>query len=136
MIRQRFNKVLLVAPDNCPRRLAAEYEYVKHLPDVSHLFPMIFEFKPDLILFDYEYVKKDIERIVRRLRVNPFYNKTKICCYKLKPGTETDDLLKAIGVNYFIYPEDLATNPGTEKESIFTAILDASLMRVLAKAAH
>ncbi|RZK14422.1 MAG: hypothetical protein EOO43_16370 [Flavobacterium sp.] len=136
MIRQRFSKVLLVAPDNCPRRLAAEYEYVKHLPALNRLFPVIFDFKPDLILFDYEYVKTDIERIVRRLRVNPFYNKTKICCYKLKPHTDTDDLLKAIGVNYFIYPENLVTDPGTEKGSIFTAILDASLMRVLAKVAQ
>lgn len=136
MIRHRFNKVLLVAPDNCPRRLAAEYEYVKHLPAVGRLFPVIFDFKPDLILFDHEYVKNDIERIVRRLRINPFYNKTKICCYKLKPNTNTDDLLKAIGVNYFIYPEDLIREPGADKVSIFSAILDASLMRVLSKVAH
>lgn len=134
MIRLRFKKVLLIAPDSAPRRLTAEYQYVKHLPDVGRLFPVIFELKPDLILFDFEYVKKDIERIVRRLRINPFYNKTRICCYKLKPDTETDELLKAIGVNYFIYPDDLVSAVNTE--SIFTAILDASLMRVLAKVAQ
>jgi hypothetical protein len=85
---RRFKKVLLVAPDNCPRRLAAEHEYVKHIADVNRLFPIIFEMKPDLILFDYEYIKGDMERIVRRLRVNPFYNKTRICCYKLKSNTK------------------------------------------------
>lgn len=132
MTRQRFKNVLLVAPDNCPRRLAAEYDYVKHIADTARIFPVIFEMKPDLILFDYEYIKTDIERIVRRLRMNAFYKKTKICCYKLKPHTETDELLKAIGVNNFIYPEDLLADTA-EKVSIFTAILDASLMRVLAK---
>lgn len=135
MVR-KFKKVLLVAPDSCPRRLAAEYEYVKHIAAVDRLFPTIFDMKPDLILFDYEYIKADIERVVRRLRMNTFYNRTKICCYKLKPHTGTDDLLRAIGVNYFIYPEDLKTTAETEKESIFSAILDASLMRVLAKAAQ
>lgn len=134
MTRQRFKNVLLVAPDNCPRRLAAEYDYVKHIADTARIFPVIFEMKPDLILFDYEYIKTDIERIVRRLRMNAFYKKTKICCYKLKPHTETDELLKAIGVNNFIYPEDLLTDTA-EKVSIFTAILDASLMRVLSKTA-
>ncbi|RCH54968.1 hypothetical protein DJ568_10870 [Mucilaginibacter hurinus] len=136
MIRRRFNKVLLVAPDNCPRRLAAEYDYVKHVPEIDRLFPVIFDFKPDLVLFDYEYVKCDLERIVRRLRMNPFYNKTKICCYKVKPNRDTDDFLKAIGVNYFIYPGDLVSDSSTDKVSIFSAILDASLMRVLAKVAH
>ncbi len=135
MIRQRFKNVLLVAPDNCPRRLSAEYDYVRHIADASRIFPVIFEMKPDLILFDYGYIKDDLERMVRRLRMNKFYNKTKICCYKLKPNTQTDELLKAIGVNYFIYPEDLLTE-NAEKVNIFTAILDASLMRVLAKVAN
>ncbi|RYY36131.1 MAG: hypothetical protein EOP46_07560 [Sphingobacteriaceae bacterium] len=135
MIRQRFKRVLLVAPDNSPRRLAAEYQYVKHVAETSKLFPTIFDMKPDLILFDYAHVNKDIEQMVRRIRVNPFYKKTKICCYKLRAHTATDEFLKAIGVNYFVYPEDLATE-STEQVNIFTAILDASLMRVLAKVAQ
>ncbi|GAA4336549.1 hypothetical protein GCM10023149_45500 [Mucilaginibacter gynuensis] len=96
----------------------------------------MFEVKPDMILFDYEHVKNDLERIVRRIRMNAFYKKTKICCYKLKAHTGTDELLKAIGVNNFVYPEDLLNNPAEEKVNIFTAILDASLMRVLAKVAN
>ncbi|RVT98161.1 hypothetical protein EOD41_17470 [Mucilaginibacter limnophilus] len=135
MIRQRFKRVLLVAPDNPPRRLAAEYQHVTHVSDVSRLFPVIFELKPDLILFDYSHVKKDIEPLVRRLRMNTFYKKTKICCYKPDAHTATDELLKAIGVNYFVYPENLSTE-STEQVNIFTAILDASLMRVLAKVAQ
>src|ERR1700712_3284108 len=99
MIHTRFKKVLLISPDNSSDQFHTDYENVRHIHALDRIFPSIFELSPNLIVFDYNYISKDMERIVRRIRTNNFYSKIKICCYKTKVELKTDGLLKAIGVD-------------------------------------
>lgn len=86
MIRTRFKKVLLVAPDLFPDQLLADCKSVKHISTVSSIFPSLYEFNPDLVIFDHEYLGKDMEKILRRIMANKFYDRLKICCYKNSPN--------------------------------------------------
>jgi len=108
MIRTRFKKVLLVAPDFYPEQLLANFKEVKRIAAVTSIFPALYEFNPDLIIIDYDYIGKDIEKVLRRIKINKFYDKLKICCYKSAPNEKTDSLLKALGADQLIYQEDLA----------------------------
>ena len=62
---------------------------------------------PNLIVFDYDYLNKDMEKILRRIRTNPYYNKIKICCFKSSPNRKIDEFLKVLGVNHVIYKDEL-----------------------------
>lgn len=133
MLRPRLKKVLLVAPETLLHQRTPGYDNIKHIYALNKIFPSINEQTPDLIVLDYNYLVNDIEKIVRRISTNPFYNKIKICCYKTKPNTKTDGLLKAIGVDYFIYQEDItATNQPKKAVSTITAALDSTLTNLLA----
>ncbi len=107
MIRTRFKKVLLVAPDVFPGQLLTGNKNVKHIAAISGIFPSIFELNPNVIIFDYDYVGADIEKVLRRIKINRFYDKLKICCYKARPNEKTDSLLKALGVDHLFYQEDI-----------------------------
>jgi hypothetical protein len=73
-----------------------------------------------------------MEKIVRRIRTNRFYSKIKICCYKTKAELKTDGLLKAIGVDYFIYEEELQTVQRNRLiPHLFTDILDQPVLAML-----
>jgi len=135
MLRPRLKKVLLVAPETLLHQLTPGYENIKHIYALNKIFPSINEQTPDLIVLDYNYLTNDAEKIVRRIRSNPFYNKIKICCYKTKPNTKTDGLLKAIGVDHFIYQEDMTAGnqPGKAVSTIRT-VLDSTLTTLLAGA--
>lgn len=128
----RFKKVLLVSPENSSHQLSADYENVKHIHALDRIFPSIFELSPNLIVFDYNYISKDMERIVRRIRTNRFYSKIKICCYKTKVELKTDGLLKAIGVDYFVYEEELkAIQKNKSLPHVFTDVLDQPVLAML-----
>jgi hypothetical protein len=132
MTRTRFKKVLLVAPEINSCQLTADYKNVKHIHAINQVFPSIYELNPTLIVLDYNYINKDIEKIVRRIRTNSFYNKIKICCYKSKVEPKADGLLKAIGVDYFIYEEELQSKQKSKSIiGIFTDILDRSVVGML-----
>ena len=132
MIRTRFKKVLLVSPENSSNQLHADYENVRHIHALDRIFPSIFELNPNLIVFDYNYISKDMEKIVRRIRTNRFYSKIKICCYKTKIEPKADSLLKAIGVDYFVYEEELqAIQKNKNIAHIFTDILDKPVLAML-----
>jgi len=107
MIRTRFKKVLLVAPDIFQNRLLAEYKDVKHIASIKAIFPSLYQLNPDMVIFDYDYIGEDLEKILRRIHTNKFYDKLKICCYKSTPDEKTDDLLKTLGVDYLISREDM-----------------------------
>ena len=137
MVRTRFKKVLLVAPDVFPDQLIAGCRVIKHIAAISNIFPSLYEFNPDIIIFDYDYLAKDIEKVLRRISINKFYDKLKVCCYKSAPNTKTDDLLKTLGVDHLIYTEDISkpqknkvvrNNPGT--------IFDPSILKWVASASH
>jgi len=137
MIRTRFKKVLLVAPDVYPDRLLADCSVVKHISAVGNVFPSLFELNPDMIIFDYDHVGTDIEKVLRRIRINKFYSKLKVCCYKDRPNSKTDSLLKALGVDYLIYSEDLIdTQKSKTALTNIGSIFDSSILKWVAGVSH
>ncbi|WP_183561754.1 hypothetical protein [Mucilaginibacter sp. SP1R1] len=137
MIRVRSKNVLLVAPDTFSVDLLPNNKLFRHIFTVGCIFPTIHEQQPNLIIFDYDYLANDIEKILRRMGANPAYNKIKVCCYKSKAHTKTDSLLKALGVDHIFYPEDFK-KPAESKSltSVISGIFDASLTSLLAKVSH
>lgn len=108
MLHNRLKKIILVAPEIFPEQLIRGYSNVKHVGLISNLFPAIFEFNPDVIIFDHDFVgAKDMEKTLRRIRANKFYNKIRINCFKADHSEKTDSFLKVLGVDHFIYREDL-----------------------------
>lgn len=103
MIRIKAKKILLVAPEIFSKPLLNTKNEVKHVTHANQIFPVMYDMNPDLIVFDYEHLGPDFERVLRRIRTNSFYDKTKICCYKPKAERKTDSLLSALGVNYFLH---------------------------------
>jgi len=137
MTRNRFKKVLLVAPEITHEQLITDFQQVKHICAIDRIFPAIFEESPNLIVFDYNYVGEDMENIVRRIRANNFYNKIKICCFKNKAHIKTDDFLKAIGVDFFIYQDEFKTAPVSSRvPALFNELLDRSIFRLLPNASN
>ena len=136
-MRNRFRKVLLIAPDISVYQLLTDHKDIRHISSVSQIFPSIFELSPNLIVFDYEHVSKDMERIVRRIRANRFYNNIKLYCYKTRANEKTDSLLKAIGVDEVIYEQDLRKAPKSKTVlNTIDAMLDAPLVKWVANVAH
>lgn len=135
MIRTRSKKVLLVAPKAFPDQLLAGYNTVKQISAQSAIFPSIFELKPDVILFDHAHMGEGFERVLRRLQTNNFYRNIKICCYKATEHTKVDSLLKVLGVDHFIYQDQLQQQKVSKTSSTLTAInnlLDASIINWVA----
>jgi PleD family two-component response regulator len=137
MIRVRSKNVLLVAPDTFSVELLPNNKQFKHVSSTGHIFPSIHEQKPNLIIFDYDHLNADIEKILRRLQSNPAYNKIKICCYKQKEHTKVDSFLKALGVDYIFYPENFKKAETTNGfANVFANIFEAPVVTLLAKASN
>jgi phosphoglycolate phosphatase-like HAD superfamily hydrolase len=133
MIRSRSKKVLLVAPKAFPAELIAQYNTVRQVSVQTAIFPSIHEVKPDIILFDYEHMAADMEKILRRLQSNAYYRNIKICCYKNKEHTRVDGLLKVLGVNHFFYQEDVErVSKNKSALSAINSIIDASIVNWVA----
>ncbi|HEY5328067.1 MAG TPA: hypothetical protein VIJ27_13780 [Mucilaginibacter sp.] len=128
MVRKHFKKVLLVAPEVFPNELLAGYRNVLHISSVNRIFPSLYELNPAMVIFDYEFVGKDIEKILRRINVNKFYEKLKICCYKSGREEKSDSLLKALGVDYLVYREDLV-KPHKTLLNNFNVVFDTSILK-------
>ena len=137
MIRKHFKKVLLVAPDVFPGQLLTDYKNLKHISIVSNIFPCLYELNPEMVIFDYDYIGDDIQKVLRRISINKFYDKLKVCCYKTYRNEKTDSLLKALGVNYLIYQEDLI-KPEKNKTLLnnLSAIFDTSILKWVANVSH
>lgn len=88
---------------------------VMHVTTALRIFPAINEFKPASVIFDYDFLGNDLEKILRRFKSNAFYSKIKVYCYKQAWHTRTDSLLKTLGVDEFIYADDL--KPAVAKTS-------------------
>jgi hypothetical protein len=99
-------KSLLIVADTTSKIIVPVKKTVVHITCVNRIFPAIHEHKPNGIILDYDFLGADMEKILRRLMFNPFYKSTKIYCYKTKPHTKVDDLLKALGVQHFIYAQE------------------------------
>lgn len=137
MIRVRSKNVLLVAPETFSVELLANNKLFRHISAAASIFPSIHELKPNLVIFDYDYLTADIEKILRRINTNPAYSKIKVCCYKTREHTKTDSLLKALGVDYIFYPEDFKkAEKGNSITNVFSHIFDATFVGLLAKASN
>jgi len=137
MIRTRFKKVLLVAPDVFPDQLLTDYSHVKHISTVAGIFPSIYQLNPDIIVFDYDFVGKEMEKVLRRITMNKFYNKIKICCYKETPNEKTDSLLKVLGVDLLVFKEDLVKSQKSKSVlNTVNIIIDASILKWVASVAN
>ncbi|MEO7215951.1 hypothetical protein [Mucilaginibacter sp.] len=133
MIRSRTKKVLLVAPKAFPDALIAGYNTVRQVSVQTAIFPSIHEVKPDVILFDYEHMGPELEKVLRRLQSNSFYRNIRICCYKNKEHTRIDGLLKVLGVNHFFYQEDVEkVSKSKAALNAINSILDASIVNWVA----
>ena len=133
MINFRTERVLLVAPNIFSVQLLAKNKKIKHVTEVDRFFPAIYDLAPHLIIFDYDYMDKDMEKILRRIRTNSYYNKIKICCFKSTANRKIDDLLRVLGVNHVIYKNELYSK---EKESVnhVKSILDPAVASLLVNA--
>lgn len=126
-------RILLVAPNIFSIQLLASNKQIKHIDCVDRVFPAIFEFTPTLIVFDYDYLNKDMEKILRRIRTNAYYNKIKICCFKTGPDRKLDSFLKVLGVNHVIYKTDLQHPTKTVINNV-KSIFDSAFTDMLVKA--
>ncbi len=133
MMHFRSERVLLVAPNIFSVQILASNKQIRHVSSVDRVFPCIYEMTPTLIVFDYEYLDKDLEKMLRRIRTNPYYNKIRICCFKSSPNRKIDEFLKVLGVNHVIYKDDLH-NPTKEKMSHVKSILDSTVTELLVNA--
>ncbi len=96
-------KSLLILADSTSHIIVPVKTKPIYINCINRIFPAIHESKPDCIILDHDFLGNDIEKILRRLMSNHYYRSIKICCYKSKPHTKVDDLLKALGVQQFIY---------------------------------
>src|ERR1700712_2534738 len=132
MIHIRSERVLLVAPNIFSVTLLASNKQIKHITSVDRVFPSIYEMIPNLIVFDYDYLSEDMEKILRRIRTNSYYNKIKICCFKSSPNRKIDGFLKVLGVNHVIYKDELQNHTKSAINHV-KSIFDAAVSDLLVK---
>src|SRR5260221_12979185 len=100
MFPRKFKKILLVSPDPALNQLdympvSATNCQVFNSVSCSKVFSLLFDKKPDAIVFDYDCLAKDAEQVLRRIRSNSFYNSLKIYCYRNEANETIDSFLKA-----------------------------------------
>ena len=98
----KLRSVIILADSTSHIKVSVKNNPV-HINCINRLFPAIYEHKPDCIVLDHDFLGNETEKILRRLTCNPFYKDIKIYCYRSNPHTKVDDLLKALGVQHFIY---------------------------------
>jgi hypothetical protein len=134
MTRNKYERVLLVAPNIFSVQILTVNKQVKHITQADRVFPAIYEMSPNIIVFDYDYLSDDMEKILRRIRTNPYYNKIKICCFKSGPNRKIDGFLKVLGVDHVIYKADLH-NQAKPAINYVKSIFDAAITDLLVSAA-
>ena len=110
MIRIKSSTVLVVASATSFIPIQTNKQ-VMYITDTNRLFPAIHAMRPGGLVLDHDYLGEQTEKILRRMVFNPFYSKMKIYCYKTKPNTKVDALLKVLGVQQFIYAQDVQNQP-------------------------
>lgn len=123
-------KSLLIVADTTAHIIVPVKKNPVHINCINRVFPAIHEYRPDGIILDYDFLGGEMEKILRRLRSNPFYKSIKISCYKTKPHTKVDDLLKTLGVQQFIYaPQKQSTivAPAKVSNSILKNVFSGKL---------
>lgn len=133
MIRVRSKVVLLVAPHVVGLEVLPNNKVFKHISTVPAIFPSIHDIKPNLLILDYDYLVKDIEKILRRLSTNIAYKNIRICCYKNKWHSKVDPFLKTLGVDHIFYAEDMKDEVTRKSafDAIGNVILDGTFFSLL-----
>lgn len=107
MVRIKAKNILLVSPRMLSEHALMACKSIKHVTDKNQIFPALFEVKPDLIIFDVDFISEDTNKIIRRIRTNAFYDRTKICCYKSNFKISEESLLKSLGVDDLVNVRDV-----------------------------
>ena len=132
MTRSHSKKVILLAPEVFPSQLVNGYANVRHVSAINHLFPAIFELNPDLLIIDHDFIgQKDAEKILRRISSNKFYNHIRVQCFMARRNTKTEDLLKVLGVDHFVFREELLKDQKAHGVlNTVNAIIDNSMAKL------
>ena len=133
MTRNKYERILLVAPNIFSVQMLVVNKQIKHITCADRVFPSIYEMLPNIIVFDYDYLSDDMEKILRRIRTNPYYNKIKICCFKSGPNRKIDSFLKVLGVDDVIYKTDLHNQTKATINHV-KSIFDAAITDLLVSA--
>jgi hypothetical protein len=133
MMHLKSEKILLVAPNIFSVQLLASNKQIKHITDANRVFPAIYDMAPNIIVFDYDYLSADMEKILRRIRTNSYYNKIKICCFKSSPNRKIDSFLMVLGVNHVIYKNELL-NPTKAAINHVKSIFNSAVTDILVSA--
>ena len=133
MTRNKYERILLVAPNIFSVQMLVVNKQIKHITCADRVFPSIYEMLPNIIVFDYDYLSDDMEKILRRIRTNPYYNKIQICCFKSGPNRKIDSFLKVLGVDHVIYKADLH-NQTKSAVSYVKSIFDSAITDLLVSA--
>ena len=124
-------KSLLIVADTTAHIKVPVKNNLVHINCVNRIFPAIHEHQPDGIILDYDFLGANMEKTLRRLMSNPFYKSIKISCYKTKPHTKVDDLLKVLGVQQFIYAKEqkqpAIAPPAKVSNSVFKNVFSGNL---------
>ena len=124
-------KSLLIVADTTAHIIVPVKKNPVHINCINRIFPAIHEYRPDGIILDYDFLGSEMEKILRRLMSNPFYKNIKISCYKTKPHTKVDDLLKTLGVQQFIYApqqkQAAIAAPAKVSNSVFKNVFSGKL---------
>jgi len=134
MMHSKYERVLLVAPNIVSLQVLAGNQQIKHVTSASRVFPAIYEMAPNIIVFDYDYLCTDMEKILRRIRTNSYYNKIKICCFRSSPDRKIDGFLKVLGVDQVIYKNELRSHAKTAIDTV-KSIFDSTMTELLVNAA-
>lgn len=131
-MRIKSGNILVVAPAASGISLPA-HKKATHVGSIARIFPAIHEMQPSAIVFDYDFIGDDIQKILRRLTANHFYHKIKIYCYKSKSHTKIDSLLQTLGVQYFIYaPQEKQANQVNNAVKALGEMLEDAVANTLA----
>jgi hypothetical protein len=137
MIRIKSERVLLVAPDVFSVRLLKSNKKIMHVASADRIFPALFELNPNLIIFDYDHLNAAIEKVLRRIRSNAFYDRTRICCYNISSGTNAESLLITLGVNYIFYKDRPEANKRAAAAlNSLKTVFDSGVLNLLTTAAY
>ena len=109
MINAVNRKVLIVAPDISSDNLLLYSSQVKHVSNKLDIFPAIYEWNPDVLVFDSEFMGSDMEKALRRIKGNKFYDNITVCVYKAKKDEKVDSMLIILGVDQLVYTELIST---------------------------
>ncbi|GAB3922737.1 hypothetical protein [Mucilaginibacter myungsuensis] len=130
----KSSKILVVSSATSLVPVPAK-KHVIHVDSADKIFPAIHQHQPDSIILDHDHLLADTEKVLRRLSSNKFYSKIRIVCHKRTEQPKVDDLLKTLGVDKFIYADEVKLKAEQPKRDLkaLAEELEAKVVGVFAK---